>query len=271
MTITNRLLLLLAATTLLFSSCKHENEAVIEEAALLSAHTETNLKGSTLIDQHQLSYEVALVDNYYQLQATVNQKTLDMQVSYETGVITLDGHNQTLAATEMLALNQAAVQLGEYLAEQNVDEEGNLYFTEAENTLVRLMDFLSQAPADHVYTQRVHRPSGEVSTRGLGNNGVRCIKKGRTYTLKYDGSRGVTTTRKRANYNGGGSYGCMGRCGGGCGSWWVPKSWTLDCFEHDECSLRYGASGGASDRNCGDEWWNASDDWTFGVARGCFG
>jgi len=143
-------------------------------------------------------------------------------------------------------------------------------FTEGENTVVRILDYWSQAPANYVYGERLVEDKIEPTQR-RGNDGVSCIKKGRRYSLQYDGSRGNTNVTRTANYNGGGSYGCMGRCGGGCGRWWIPSSWTLDCFEHDECSLRYGASGGSSDSNCGDEFNEAADDWTFGVIRGCRG
>ena len=55
-----------------------------------------------------------------------------------------------------------------------------------------------------------------------------------------------------------GDYSCMGRCGPACGG----GDWTLDCLEHDACSRYYSASGGGNDSNCGDEWWEASDDYT---------
>jgi len=53
------------------------------------------------------------------------------------------------------------------------------------------------------------------------------------------------------------NYGCMGRCGAGCGY----ASYTYDCLDHDRCC---GVHGGCSDPwngNCGDEYWEASDDW----------
>ncbi len=111
-----------------------------------------------------------------------------------------------------------------------------------------------------------------VSMAGERNEGITCIYKGTNVTATYDlGNNGTVRNRTvKVNSNGGGSYGCMGRCGGGCG-WGAPSSYTKDCMDHDKCSLDTGASGGSSDSNCGDEFDHAADDWTWGVWRGCRG
>lgn len=63
----------------------------------------------------------------------------------------------------------------------------------------------------------------------------------------------------------------MGRCGPGCGRSWIPSGWAKDCMDHDQCSHKNYSSGGGSDPNCGDEYNEAIDDWTFSVIRGCNG
>ena len=67
------------------------------------------------------------------------------------------------------------------------------------------------------------------------------------------------------------AYGCMGRCGAGCGHWWIPSAYTQACLDHDVCSVKNNSSGGASDVNCGDEFSLAIDDYILGVVKGCSG
>eukprot|EP01006_Ploeotia_vitrea_P046244 TRINITY_DN67010_c7_g10_i1.p1 TRINITY_DN67010_c7_g10~~TRINITY_DN67010_c7_g10_i1.p1 ORF type:complete len:190 (+),score=6.94 TRINITY_DN67010_c7_g10_i1:24-593(+) len=57
------------------------------------------------------------------------------------------------------------------------------------------------------------------------------------------------------------SYGCQGRCGPGCEfSSGKCSNWGRDCLRHDACSWFFGASGGLKDKNCGDEFKLAIND-----------
>ncbi|MEO0899793.1 MAG: hypothetical protein AAFY71_25500 [Bacteroidota bacterium] len=284
----NTLLLVLSGILSMFLfSCQTVEEAqaveTITRLPLLDIHEETHMKGQFQDEIHQLSFEVKEDNSFYHLTAEVEGKILEALVSYENFSIHFNGHENMLSATEMKVLNKAAIKLAERVYNSQVDnsaghcgndthedEASAITFTEAENTLVRVLDYWSNAPEGYVFGERSIVDQFEENQR-RGNDGVSCIRRGRSYSLQYDGSRGNTNVTRTAGYNGGGSYGCMGRCGGNCGRWWIPSSWTLDCFEHDECSLRYGASGGSSDPNCGDEFNEAADDWTFGVIRGCRG
>ncbi|MCI4668478.1 MAG: hypothetical protein MRZ79_10085 [Bacteroidia bacterium] len=273
-----------------FQSCQVTSETeteVVLKPRLLEVNLPEHIKGTFSNSEHSVNYEVVLEKEIYHLTAMIDGKVLEAMVSYEDFSIDFDGHSNTLTAEQMLTLNGAAVKIGESIydsqpdhsqyscndgshSQQNESDASEFVISEAENTLVRILDYWSNAPAGYVYGERqVTADPGPTERRG--NDGVSCIKRGRSYALQYDGSRGNTNVTRTAGYNGGGSYGCMGRCGGNCGRWWIPSSWTLDCFEHDECSLSYGASGGSSDRNCGDEFNEAADDWTFGVIRGCSG
>ncbi|EAT13089.1 hypothetical protein HF888_00435 [Bermanella marisrubri] len=60
--------------------------------------------------------------------------------------------------------------------------------------------------------------------------------------------------------------GCLGRCGEGCGSDNGAGFYTKDCLDHDMCAFYDVEFGGAFDRDCGDEWRQAADDFTFGQA-----
>lgn len=104
------------------------------------------------------------------------------------------------------------------------------------------------------------------------NEGITCVSKGSTVTAEYDkGSNGQDVRRNIVvgnSYKGGQ---CMGRCGGACG-WGAPSSWTKDCLDHDICIVDQDGKNDLSfDTNCGDEFNQAADDYTFGVWRGCRG
>jgi hypothetical protein len=103
------------------------------------------------------------------------------------------------------------------------------------------------------------------------NEGIKCISKGSNVTATWDDSSGTHNQSVKVNSTARSGYECMGRCGGSCGSRWIPSSYTKDCMDHDQCSNVNNASGGSSDSNCGDEFNHAADDWAFGVIRGCRG
>ena len=111
-----------------------------------------------------------------------------------------------------------------------------------------------------------------LATAGERNEGITCINKGSTVKAVYD--KGSNGTLIQKNIKVGNSYkggSCMGRCGGGCG-WGAPSAWAKDCLDHDICIVdQNGQNGLATDKNCGDEFRHAADDYTFGVWRGCRG
>ena len=110
-----------------------------------------------------------------------------------------------------------------------------------------------------------------IAQAGISKNeGITCVSKGSSVRAQFDDSRGDHSKFVKVGSKAGSNYGCMGRCGGDCG-WGAPSAWTKDCMDHDQCSFENGSSGGSSDSNCGDEFNEAADDWTFGVIRGCRG
>jgi len=236
----------------------------------LETYTIDQLKGQTVIDEHTLDYNVVNEAGRYYMEVLLDNHRLEAWISYAPEVVTHDGHSAVLTLEQKALLLSFSDQLGEAIVTSNGNTPTNFEMGLMEYAFVRTLEFWSQAPNGFVHDRRTNR--ADIIMKGTGNDGVSCIRKGREYRLSYTNrnNRTITKTRK-ANYNGGGSYNCMGRCGAACGRWWIASSWTLDCFEHDQCSLDNNASGGGSDPNCGDEWWNASDDWVFGVSRGCFG
>ena len=246
---------------------------------LLEVHTAEEIRGAyNVCTDVQATYHVTLAEpggDVYALDLNISGKSFAATVDYRAGSIELAGHGQSLRDVEAESLNSAAVELAETLYPETADPDAILSVTLAENTLVRVLDFLSYIPPGYElgYETILSNPDGEVAEtpKRRGNDGVTCVTRGRTYSIAWDDRGGNRSVRDVAGRDRGGNYNCMARCGAGCGRWWVPSSWTLDCFEHDECSRRNNSSGGASDANCGDEWLEAADDWTFGVIRGCSG
>lgn len=56
---------------------------------------------------------------------------------------------------------------------------------------------------------------------------------------------------------------CLGRCGPGCGLW-GGGVYSYDCGEHDRCGRVHGGSVNPWDSECGDEYWEADDDFLWG-------
>ncbi len=61
--------------------------------------------------------------------------------------------------------------------------------------------------------------------------------------------------------SGPGSTDCLGKCGAGC---YGGGAYTWDCGEHDRCGRVHGGSVNPYDVDCGDEYWEADDDFLWG-------
>jgi|GEM_PF-1268823 len=57
------------------------------------------------------------------------------------------------------------------------------------------------------------------------------------------------------------SSGCLGECGPGCDG---LNIYTYDCGDHDQCGRVHGGSLNPWDAECGDEYWEADDDFLWG-------
>ena len=53
----------------------------------------------------------------------------------------------------------------------------------------------------------------------------------------------------------------MGECGSGCDG---LNIFTYDCGDHDRCGRVHGGSANPWDAECGDEYWEADDDFLWG-------
>ncbi len=192
------------------------------------------------------------------LQVRVNDKLVDVSVSSTKGLQNFDGHGAVLSHEERNALAQAAL---DYSKQNSISDSSPL----EQKAVFQVFDYLSQAPENYAL------PSRNFNNLSLKNDGITCIKKGTTVKAQWSTKLVPLVAEDiMVGANWPNNYGCMGRCGGDCG-WGAPSAWTKDCLDHDACSFRNSASGGASDPNCGDEFNEAADDWIGGVWAGCNG
>jgi hypothetical protein len=205
----------------------------------------------------------------------IGGKPFSYSVDATTGVSELDGRGAVLTAEDKRTLAALAPALEVALATPAAA------LPEHVRSLAAISAYWSEAPAGYAHAGRTAQlPSGQgVSAQSVNNDGITCVKKGAAYKCTYDAGRTGTvysenvTAGSNYGYNttNGGTYDCMGRCGGGCSGVSIYGRYTFDCLEHDICSFRFSSSGGGSDANCGDEYDNAYDDFVNVGTYGCNG
>ncbi|SCL19709.1 hypothetical protein GA0074694_2786 [Micromonospora inyonensis] len=159
---------------------------------------------------------------------------------------------------------------------------------------IRLAMLLAEAPpGTRIGTQAVPRPAERYGDRKLPEGAAKvesCLKEGLFATVKDSAERraviaacqesnedGIWYTGCNVNelvlhdadshcflgetvYVGPASYDCMGKCGGGC---FIITGYTYDCADHDRCGRVHGGSTDPWDSECGDEYWEADDDFLW--------
>ena len=246
----------------------------LTSALVIDENTGTRVSGRLQTSDGVLAFVAIRTDaTRITVKITVNGRTFDGTLDGDTTVI--DGHDVVLTVAEKTLLKGFSDALAEKIGMPEESPQVPVY---------RFAALLSIAPEGHVH-RRLETYNGPVAAVGtpvspdagkFGNEGVTCIKigtiVGSTYTANFINDAGVDIgTRNildpvKVGYDGGKGvvnsksvdYSCMGRCGAGCSGF--GGGWTKDCLDHDQCSLTYKASGGASDKNCGNEYNEASDD-----------
>lgn len=159
---------------------------------------------------------------------------------------------------------------------------------------IRLALLLAEAPpGTMIGTQDVPRPTERFGDRKLPASAVAvgsCLEEATFATVKNSAERkavvaacqesnedGIWYTGCNVNewvlhdagdhcmmsevvYVGPASYDCMGKCGGGC---FIITGYTYDCADHDRCGRVHGGSTDPWDSECGDEYWEADDDFLW--------
>ncbi|MEL7147033.1 MAG: hypothetical protein AAFO69_11740 [Bacteroidota bacterium] len=243
-------------------------ESMIEEELGIIKFDEDAIEGSSKSGNSTLSYSAVKTSNdAYLYSVTIDGHKLSAELFFTHEAIKLHAGNFTLNESQKSALLDFSRKLFTYV------DNGEGTIALSEYGLIRLMEYWSNAPTNHLYTDySIGSTDEKAQIAGrLGNEGITCIRKGTYVNAEYDDSRGTRSDRVKVGSKARNGYGCMGRCGADCGRWWIPSAWTKDCMDHDQCSNVNNSSGGSSDRNCGDEFNEAADDWAFGVIRGCRG
>jgi len=134
-------------------------------------------------------------------------------------------------------------------------------------------DFLpaSTSVAGNTYTGAGPEPTEPQSTQGhkkyYGEDGTICYCPGYKYYAYY--TQNTPSLVYWTWYRTAGGSSCLGRCGAGCNIF--DTDYMMDCFEHDSCVDHLGGSVLSGNPNCGDEFWDASDDYivTYGAYCPC--
>ncbi|WP_075343231.1 hypothetical protein [Tenacibaculum agarivorans] len=260
--------LALLLSVLLIASCSTEKK-LTPEAVLIGLEQESKeeFSGKMIVDGTKIEYSV--VENStlnFTVSISVNEQEIKAVVDYKKSTIDIDASDIQFSDMEKVDLLMSTATIAEYIL-----EEKNAEIDIHEYALIKLMEYVSQAPSKHVFHSRKVISDLDVKLKSR-NEGVTCIRRNSYVRAQYDDKNGRNYSDNiRVGSKARQNYDCMGRCGSDCGRWWIPSAWTKDCLDHDQCSNVFSASGGASDANCGDEFNEAADDYVFGVLRGCRG
>ncbi len=262
------LLSISAILVLFFWSCSDSDDTQNPEAIGLETQQENLFAGQKNIDNHVITYKVSAEEElHFVAEVTIDQKTLFANVQYDLETIDFDGKDVVLTKEQKEVLLKLGEEISMFLfGEKSTDE-----FSMAEYTLLRLLEYWAKSPNGYAYPKKKIAPHNAIKNNLKSRNeGVTCIRKNTIVNADYDDDRGDISEPIRVN-----GERCIGRCGSGCGSTFtIASAWTKDCLDHDRCGRVNGGGSASSnpfDRECGDEYFEASDDYLFGVIRGCRG
>ena len=173
-----------------------------------------------------------IAEHRVQVALRLDSRRVDVDINYALGSATHDAHGAMFSATELVAVDAAAIALDKVLP-PDVER------SEIERAAAQHLALLAKAPAD-VSLERF-----EIRNE----RSVTCLSC--TCQTQYIGNGYYREAGQGQDCDGGYGNGCKGHCGAGCKAD-NSGNYTRDCARHD-----YGLA----------SWWDASDDYTFG---GCW-
>lgn len=201
------------------------------------------------------------------LHLDVNGSALDVDLDLGAGVYSDDGHLNALDSDDVAALLALRDAIGATRPDLIDTLHGKL--------LVRHADRMAEAPTGVTIDRQFVDMGAATASRfenradadGCGGDGATCLwgTSGWDYAV-YDAGNDGYCSWQWAPY-GGSSGNCAGRCGAGCN--WFDNDYTWDCFDHDKCVDAYGGSVLSDNYHCGDEFWDASDDYALTYGPWC--
>jgi len=220
-------------------------------------------------------------------QFRVGALAVDAVYDFAARSVLLDGHGGLIQKNEILALRELTRQIENRLRSKRapLDQRWDM--------LHRLANYLSEAPAGiEIGALEINAPQeigvempigaallaleGEIGAAACqvdSDDGIVYLAGGCGYY--YYNSYHDASTHCWSNtptYAGcSSSSDCLGRCGASCGSGGAG-SYTTDCKDHDRCCRIHGGCTNPFATDCGDEYFDAADDFTFGGQNcsGCF-
>ncbi len=260
-----KFIFLFVSLSLFFIGCDKSDDDQLQESIGLETQDENVFTGKKEIRGHLISYKVqSKKELTFNVEVTIDKKTLSASVAYDDETIDFDGNDVVLTNEQKETLLSLGEEISLFLFKgKSVDD-----FTMVEYTLLRLLEYWAKSPNNYKYTKvKVKSPKNVTTDLKSRNEGVTCIRKNTIVTVSYDDDRGDINEDVLVNGDR-----CIGRCGSGCpGTFTLASAWTKDCLDHDRCGRVNGGSANPFDRECGDEYFEAADDYLFGVIRGCRG
>jgi hypothetical protein len=201
------------------------------------------------------------------LSLQVNSVLLDATYDARTGTLHLDGHGAALTAEDKEALIAFSNTL-----ERSLGTASGLH----EQLLYAEVLYWAEAPVGLPLIKRTLRvppdrqgEKGPTATKDLLSRS--CQQSDDDGILRFNGCSTVNRTlghdttaycfMYESILSGPRASNCLGRCGPGCVICGVTTGdYTYDCAEHDRCCQLRGNCFSPWDASCGDEWWEAADD-----------
>lgn len=234
--------------------------------------------------------------NQHKAKIDVNGKTFTAKLDKKTSTVKWGGGGRTLDPADAGALKAMAEDLhAKYL----VDAAGQRALSGDTELLIRFTMLLAEAPAgvklkDYVVEAPVMEQvsaseeaadapaaseaecvaeSGEAPAGEMGiaacqvadDDGIRYMSCSRLNRVLYHDAGGHCFLSEVIN-SGPGSSGELGECGSGATG---IGTYTYDCGEHDRCGRVHGGSFNPWDSECGDEYFDADDDFLLAPISRC--
>jgi hypothetical protein len=245
-----------------------------------SSDMERTNQGLIVANNSSVEYSSTVLPDKTTTQLKIDSLIFDITIDSKNEILSLDGHGASLTESQRL----------------NLQTFYDLYATSIKNKDTQSYEimapyyaagFILKSPENFKFdliTKKIPQEKNKANNNRSNyssnyNLEIKCLKKGSNTNSTYTDYKGLNEIKNiKVNSIGTDSYGaqnpaygCMGRCGAGCGNKWIPSAYTQACLNHDVCSVKNNSSGGASDANCGDEFSLAIDDYILGVVKGCNG
>ncbi len=243
-------------------------------AALLTGRLEVRGEPDRLDGEYVLGEDLASFlaeqreDGRVEARITVNGIAFDAIFDPAGPEVRLDGGGQRLPAPERAVLRSLVSEL------ERRWQPSRQTLTDPERTVFRLVLLLSDAPASFVFSAMTVRPNGAGSGGPAGapipggcedqddgdNTYIDCPP--HVGEVCYDACPIHGFLCEDANLGCDQTNECLGRCGAGCSSD-GSGAYRQDCADHDACCRRHGDCLNPLDAECGDEYFEAADDFLF--------